>query len=204
MTFLSKLQWRNATKAFDTNRKVDEDSLSKILEAARMAPTSFGLQPFYIRVVKDDATKKKLQEAGWGQAQFPTSTAVLVFVARTDVVARIDQMLDLRTGGDASKRAAMKDYEAMMKGFASQLSPADAKTWAQKQAYIALGFALAAAAELGVASCPMEGFSAADFDKILGLPESQHSTVVLAVGHADPNVKPLAKWRFDAADIVRG
>lgn len=203
MTFLTQLNWRDATKAFDTNKKVGDAELGKILEAIHMAPTSFGLQPFYVRVVKDDATKRKFQEAGWGQAQFPSATAVLVFVARTDVMARIDEMLTLRTGGDASKRAALKDYEGMMKGFASQQSPSDLKTWAQKQTYIALGFGLAAAAELGVASCPMEGFSPADFDKILGLPEGHHSTVVLAVGHASPTVTPFPKWRFPTNDVIR-
>ncbi|MCA2960935.1 MAG: nitroreductase family protein [Silvanigrellales bacterium] len=203
MTFLTQLNWRDATKMFDANKKVADSDLAKVLEAIRMAPTSFGLQPFYVRVVKDEATKKKLQDAGWGQAQFPTSTAVFVFVARNDVMARIDAMLESRTGGDASKRAAMKDYEGMMKGFASALTPADLKTWAQKQAYIALGFGLAAAAELGIASCPIEGFSAPDFDKILGLPEGHFSTVVLAVGHASANATPFPKWRFPSSDIIR-
>jgi len=40
MSFLSNLSWRYATKNFDTNKKVSEEHLEKILEAIRMAPAS--------------------------------------------------------------------------------------------------------------------------------------------------------------------
>lgn len=202
-TFLSQLQWRRATKKFDASNKVADAQLEKVLDAIHMTPTSFGLQPFYVKVVKDQATKEKLQAAGWGQVQFPTSTAVLIFVARSDVPARIDQMLTEMTGNDASKREAMKDYEGMMKGFAEQLSDEARKTWAQKQCYIALGFGLAACAELGIASCPMEGFAPPEFDKILGLPQGDFSTVVLTVGHADPQTQLFPQFRFTKKDLFR-
>lgn len=202
-TFLSQLQWRRATKKFDASNKVTDAQLDKILDAIRMTPTSFGLQPFYVKVVKDQATKEKLQAAGWGQVQFPTSTATLVFVARSNVFARIDQMLNEMTGGDATKRAAMKDFEGMMKGFAENLNDEARKNWAQKQCYIALGFGLAACAELGVASCPMEGFAPPEFDKILGLPQGDFSTVVLTVGNADPQTQMFPQFRFPKSDLFK-
>ena len=91
----------------------------------------------------------------------------------------------------------------MLTGFATPLSEADAKIWAQKQCYIALGFGLAACAELGVASCPMEGFSREDFDRVLGLPKGDFSTVVMTVGNADPEFKPFPKFRFPLKDLIR-
>ena len=168
-SFLEKLEWRNATKKFDPAKPVTNEQIQKITEAIRMAPSSFGLQPFYVKVVRNAATNEKLKAAGWGQVQFTTSTANLIFVARTDISQRIDSMLTQVTKGNAAARAAMKDYEGMMNTFESNLTPADKKVWAQKQSYIALGFALAACAELGVASCPMEGFVPTEFDKILNL-----------------------------------
>jgi nitroreductase / dihydropteridine reductase len=202
-TFLSRLEWRNATKKFDAAQKVSQADLDKICEAVRMAPTSFGLQPFYVKVITQENTKSQMQAAGWGQPQFPTSTACLVFVARNDVLHRIDEMLTLRSGGDSSKRAQMKDYEEMMKGFASAKSEAELTTWAQKQCYIALGFAMAACAELGVDSCPMEGFSSPDFDRILNLPKGHTSTVVLAVGKAAADFTPFPKFRFPKSDLFK-
>jgi nitroreductase / dihydropteridine reductase len=193
-SFLSQLEWRNATKKFDESKKVSDADLGRILGAIRMAPTSFGLQPFYVRMVKDAGLKAKLQAAGWGQAQFPTSTATLVFVARTDVKTRIEEMMVSRSKGDPAERAKLKDG----------LDAATAKAWAQKQCYIGLGFGLAACAELGIDSCPMEGFAPAEFDAILGLPKGHFSTVVLTVGTAAVDALKFPKWRFPTEDIARG
>jgi nitroreductase/dihydropteridine reductase len=202
-TFLSQLNWRNATKKFDPSNKVSDATIEKICEGIRMAPSSFGLQPFYVKVVKNSEVKLKLQEVGWGQVQFPTSTAVFVFVARSNVLGRIDEMMREMSGGDAAARQKLADFEKMLTGFATPLSEADAKIWAQKQCYIALGFGLAACAELGVASCPMEGFSREDFDRVLGLPKGDYSTVVMTVGNASPDFKPFPKFRFPLKDLIR-
>ncbi len=202
-TFLSRLNWRNATKKFDAGNGISKDQLDKVCEAIRLAPSSFGLQPFYVKLVTDSSMKTRLQEAGWGQVQFPTSTAVFVFVARSDVTARVEEMLSAMSGGDTAARAKLGDFEKMLTGFASQLSEVDARQWAQKQCYIALGFGLAACAELGVASCPMEGFSKDDFDKILELPKGHHSTVVMTVGNPDPAFTPHPKFRFANSDLFR-
>jgi nitroreductase len=201
--FTEQLNWRNATKKFDATKPIAQSELEKVCEAIRFTPTSFGLQPFYVKIVKNQEVKAQLQAAGWGQAQFTTSTAVLVFVARTQITARIDQMLNLVTGGNAAAREQMKDYESMMKGSVGQLPLEGAKIWAQKQCYIALGFAMAACAELKIASCPMEGFSAPDFDKILKLPAGEFSTVVLTVGHPAPDFQPFPKFRFPESDLFQ-
>jgi nitroreductase / dihydropteridine reductase len=194
--FLSQLNWRNATKLFDPSKHLSSEDLDKICSAIRLAPTSFGLQPFEVLVVKSPDLKEKLKAAGWGQDQFSTAEAVIVFVANTNVEDRIEQMLQSRSGGNAEARASMKGYEAMMTGWAKNLTPEMKKSWAQKQCYIGLGFGLAACAELGVHSCPMEGFVPAEFDKILGLSAHLHSTVVLCVGQASANDVQHPKWRF--------
>ena len=201
--FLEQLQWRNATKAFDKGNPVSEQDLKTVFTAIQHTPTSFGLQPFYVRVVKDEPTLKALHAAGWGQAQFTTSTAVLVFVARTDIPARTEEMFTALSGGNPEARAGFAAYEGMIKEWLATQTPESFKVWAQKQAYIALGFGLAACAELGIDSCPMEGFDPAAFDKILNVPAGQFSSVVLAIGKRAADYKPLPKFRFPLADIVR-
>jgi nitroreductase/dihydropteridine reductase len=202
-SFLNRLEWRSATKKFDEKYKLPEADLGKILAAIRMAPTSFGLQPFYVRVVTSAETKRKLQEAGWNQPQFSTSSAALVFVARGDVMDRIEEMMRDRTKGDAQARQQLAEYEAMMKGFVSAIGPDKATAWAQRQVYIALGFALAACAELGVDSCPMEGFSPDEFNRILGLPAHHHATAVLTVGKVAGDSSAYPKWRFPESDLIK-
>ncbi len=58
---------------------------------------------------------------------------------------------------------------------------------AARQAYIALGIALVAAAEQEVDSTPMEGFDPDAVDSILGLRErGLRSVVLLPLGYRDP------------------
>ena len=186
--FLDHLQWRTAEKSFDTARSLEEEKLDKILEAIQMAPTSFGLQPFQVHVVKSPELKAKLAAAGYNQPQFTSANVILVFTSRTDLETRTDEYFaQMKSGGGTPSEEEMqkfKAFEDMLRGFIAYLPEAGRKAWADRQAYIALGFALAAAAELEVASCPMEGFSPSDFDQILGLPENQKSVVSLSLGYS--------------------
>ena len=201
-TFLNELQWRNATKGFDPSKKVSEGDLTKILDAIRMAPTSFGLQPFHVNVVTDQATKDKLCAAGWNQPQFKTASHVLVFSARTNVKERITAFLDLMTGGNAQAREGLKGYEGMMRGALESRSPADLKHWADKQAYIALGFAMAACAELQVDSCPMEGFVPDQVNAVMGFKGGEQSvSVMLPIGYRDPAIAVRGKVRFPNKEL---
>ena len=50
---LKKLQWRYATKKMNPAKPVPQEKVDRILEAARLAPTSSGLQPYEIIVVKN-------------------------------------------------------------------------------------------------------------------------------------------------------
>ena len=203
MSYISQLEWRHATKGFDQNKKVTDEELNKVLHAIRMAPSSYGLQPFEVHVVKDQGTKDKLLPHAWNQRQIVTCAALLVFVTRTEVNARIDEYFKAITGGNADARAGMKAYEGMMRGSVQNLTEEDLKAWTARQVYIALGFGLAACAELKLDSCPMEGFVPAEFDKILGLPAKHYSTVLLTVGHRDPSVATFPKFRFPEKDLFK-
>lgn len=200
-TFLERLNWRYAAKSFDPARPVSESDVEKILEAVRLAPTSFGLQPFHVDVVTDPALKDALCKAGWNQKQFSSASHILAFSSLTSVDQRISDFLHLTADGDAAKRDGLKGYEGMMRGFFKGQGPAEIKVWADRQAYIALGFAMAACAELGIDSCPMEGFSPAEADKILGLGADRKTCVMLTLGYREPQAALRAKVRFPATDL---
>ncbi len=200
-SFLNHLEWRHATKAFNKNKPVSDKDLNLILQAIRMAPTSFGLQPFHVEVVKEQSLLEKLFPHAWNQKQVVTCSALLVFVARTNLEKRITEYVDIASGGNADAKAKMKGYEDMMRSTFNGRSEDDLKTWAQKQAYIAMGFGLAACAELQVDSCPMEGLIGPEFDKILGSQKGNYASVMLAVGHRDETVPPMMKVRFPEKDL---
>jgi nitroreductase/dihydropteridine reductase len=133
MSFLSNLTWRYATKKFDTTKKVSPENLAKILEAIRMTPTSFGLQPYHFYVVENRETLAKIQAVSWNQQQVGTASHMIVMCARNDLTQVKDEYFDALSGGDASVRASLAGYEQMVIGFLPHASP----EWAKKQVYIA-------------------------------------------------------------------
>jgi nitroreductase / dihydropteridine reductase len=201
-TFLQGLEWRHATKAFDTSRKVSSDQLQQVQAAIRMTPTSFGLQPFRVDVIESAALKTQIEPLAYHQKQITTCSHLLVFSARINASARIDQYFSTLSGNDATVRARFKDYEGMMHGALDARTPDQLHAWAAKQAYIALGFAMAACAELRIDSCPMEGFAPPELDKLLGFDSDTKSVALLGLGYRDPAVTPMPKFRFPANDLI--
>ena len=200
MSFLSQLNWRHATKAFNPDKKVSDSDLAKLKEAIQMTPTSFGLQPFHVQIITDDAIKAAIKPHAWNQAQITDCSHLLVFCARTDVMNRVDQYFEVATGGNAEVREKMSGYEDLMKGTLSLHTPKQHQEWANRQVYIAHGFALAACAELEIDSCPIEGFAPAEADKILELPAHLKSVVLMPIGYRaeEPH---HGKVRFPESDL---
>jgi nitroreductase len=198
MGFLDNLSWRYATKKFD-GRKVPAEIFDKILEAIRMSPSAFGIQPYHITIVENDKLKEILKANAWDQEQITTCSHLLVFSADNDIDKRIDDYLKLAS---AAKRTDITDdpeydYRKEAKNHAAKMGPEGAA----KQAYIALGFALAACAELKIDSCPIEGFEPAAFKKILDLPENLEPKALLAIGYRSFEEIELSKIRFGQEDM---
>lgn len=181
-TFINNLNWRYAVKNFDTNKKVNSEDLQKIKDAIRLAPSSFGLQPFRVIVVTDNDMKCKLKAAAFNQSQVDSCSHLFVFVSSSDMQKRIGEFCDMNVQKSKGLFDRIKN-EATMRGFAMLLNDDGKKRWASEQAYVALGFALAACAELQIDSCPMGGYKAAECAKILELGENEEVCVLLPVGY---------------------
>lgn len=199
-TLSDLMNWRYATKKMDPAKAVSEDKIAKILEAIQMAPTSSGTQPFEVIVITNPAVRGEIRKVAWDQAQITDGSHLLVFAAWDNYTApRIDavvgQMEDERGGANPM----LTQYYDNLK---SMYLPREADVnfeHAARQAYIALGFALMAAAELEVDSTPMEGFDPAEVDKILGLGEQGlRSVLLMPLGYRDASgdwLLPMKKVR---------
>lgn len=192
MTFLSQLNWRYATKKFDTTKKVSAENLEKIIEAIRLTPSSFGMQPYHFFIVTNPEKRAEIQAAAWNQPQITTSSHLIVMCARNDLTTVKDEYFDTLSGGNTEARAQLSGFEDMVSNFLPYASP----EWTKKQVYIAQGFALAACAELEIDSCPMEGFDAVAVKKILELPENLDVSVLLPIGYRASDENPRPKFRF--------
>lgn len=183
---IEQLHWRYATKKMDAKKDVPQDKLDIILEAIRLAPTSSGTQPFELLVVTDKDQLEKIRAAASDQAQITDGSHLLVFAAWDNYTAeRIDTVTELNVEARGDIPMLKQYYENLKKSYL----PRDAHVnfeHAARQAYIALGFALVAAAEQEVDSTPMEGFDPAKVDEILGLKaRGLRSVVLLPLGYRD-------------------
>ena len=192
MSFLENLNWRYAAKKFDTTKKVSDEDMGKILEAIRLTPTSFGMQPYHFYIVTNQEKKDAIQAASWHQPQVGSCSHLIVMCARNDLMAVKDEYFDAMSGGKEEIRTSLSGFEQMVTGFLPNASP----EWAKKQVYIAQGFALAACAELQIDSCPMEGFDATAVAKILDVPSNLDVAVMLPVGYRAVDEHPRPKFRF--------
>ncbi|MFM1768191.1 MAG: hypothetical protein RJA22_720 [Verrucomicrobiota bacterium] len=205
---LEALRWRYATKAFDSNRKIPAATWASLQEALVLSPSSFGLQPYQFLVIEDPALRARLRPHAWGQSQVTDASHFVVFTARTSLTeAELDRFLDRVIEVRGVPRDALAGYRQMMVG--SLIGPEAAGRiphWTARQAYIALGNLMTAAALLGVDACPIEGFVPAEFDKILDLPARGYAAVVCcALGYrsAEDKYAALPKVRFPASDLIR-
>lgn len=199
-TFLSGLDWRFATKKFDSEKKVSDEHLAKILQAIQQVPTSYGLQTFHVDVVSNDDFRAKMKDVSYGQSQVTEASHILIFSARNDVSERITHMLDEMSGGDTSGRDSFAEYEQMMRGSIEGKTSEDLMNWASRQAYLALGFGLAACAELRIDSCPMEGFDNKAVHELLGSPENSFPFAYLSIGYRKEG-PAHPKFRFSQDDL---
>ncbi|WP_031429027.1 NAD(P)H-dependent oxidoreductase [Flavimarina sp. Hel_I_48] len=194
MELLDKLNWRYAAKAMN-GETVSEDKVERILEAARLAPTSSGLQPFEIFVIKNQEIKEKIKPVAWNQSVITDCSHLLVFAAwDTYTAERINYMFDLTNEIRGFKNEGWENYRQQLLSSYPQKDEEVNFNHAAKQAYIAFSQAITAAAYEEVDATPIEGFDPEAVDKILGLREKGlRSAVLLPLGYRKEENDWLAK-----------
>jgi len=185
MTLIDNLNWRYATKRMN-GTKVPQEKVDRILEAIRLAPTSFGLQPFKVIVVEDAALRERIFNEACQQPQIKEGSHILVFAALKNVnTQHVEDYLQLISETRGLSLDSLKDFKAMFGGVVAGSEERNF-VWTARQAYIAFGVGIVAAAMENVDATPMEGFSAEALDKVLGLSEQNLSAVtILALGYRD-------------------
>jgi nitroreductase/dihydropteridine reductase len=206
MELLDKLNWRYATKAM-SGKKIAQEKIDNIIEAASLAPTSSGLQPFEIIVITNQELKEKIKPIAWNQPVVTDCSHLLVFAAWDTYTAdRINKMFDLTNTVRGFENEGWENYRQMLLNSYPQKDAEVNFNHAAKQAYIAFSQAIVAAAFEEVDSTPMEGFDADALDEILGLrAKGLRSCVLLPLGYRDDKndwLANLPKVRKSKEDLV--
>lgn len=204
---LDKMQWRYAAKKMDGSKAVPQDKVDRIIEAARLAPTSSGLQPFEIILVTNKDIRTQIQAAANNQAQITEGSHLLVFAAwNTYTAERINHMFDLTNAERGGTNEGWENYRQMLlKNYPARDDQVNFEH-AARQAYIALGASLIAAAFEEVDSTPMEGFDPKSVDDILGLgAKGLRSVALMPLGYRAKGqdwLETLKKIRRPVSEFV--
>ncbi len=206
MELLDKLKWRYATKAMN-GKKVPQEKIENIIEAISLSPTSSGLQPFEVMVIKNQNLKEKIKDISFNQSVVADCSHLLVFAAWDNyTVERINKMFDYTNEIRGFKSEGWENYRQFLLGIYPQRDPEENFNHAAKQAYIAFSNAITAAAFEGVDCTPIEGFEPEKLDEILNLEQKGlRSCLLLPVGYRDEQndwLVNLEKVRKHTDDLV--
>lgn len=184
-TFIENQNWRYATKKFDSSKKISTEDLNILKEAIRLTASSYGLQPYKIFLIENKDIREQLKEFSWRQSQVTDASHLFVFANYVDIQdSYIDNYIDNIAKTRNLKVEDLKGFADLMKTKIIGLSPNTKAIWTSKQAYLAMGNLLNAAAELKIDATPMEGFEPEKYNEILGLNElGLNASLVVPVGY---------------------
>lgn len=178
---IEALNWRYATKKYNTTRKISNEDLAILLESIRLSPSSYGLQPFQVLIIENPEIRAQLKPVSWNQSIITDASHLIVFANKTAITeSDIDTYMQKVSATRNVPLENVAGYGNYMKSKILDLTPEQINTWTSKQTYIALGNLLSAAAELKIDSTPIEGFEREPFNEILGLDKLGLSASVLA------------------------
>lgn len=203
---LDALNFRYATKAFDPGKKIPEATWQAIETSLALTPSSFGLQPWKFLVVDSGGTREKLKGASWGQGQVTDASHLVVLTVRTDLAQDdIDSWISRLSEVQGTPAENLAGLSGVISSFSETMSVSEKQAWNTRQVYIALGQLMTSAALMGIDTCPLEGISPAEYDKILGLEGSGYATAVAcALGYrsAEDKYASAKKARFPAERVI--
>ncbi len=206
MDLIEKLNWRYATKKFDSSKKVSQGKLEILKQAFNLTPTSYGVQTMKMVIVTDEATKDKMVDYCYGQEQVKGASHVLAIciqdeVNETDVDDYFDDVVKIRK----TSETILSQYREELKDFVKSKTKEEIEIWCVNQVYIALGNLMTACAVEEIDCCPMEGFLPEKVDELLELKKyNLKSVLLLPVGYRaeDDMFSELKKVRKDISETI--
>ncbi|BFU76987.1 NAD(P)H-dependent oxidoreductase [Arcobacter sp. 15-2] len=198
--FTKAMDFRHACKIFDDTKKISDTDMKFILEAGRKSPSSFGMEAWKFLVITNEELKAKLRPACWDQVQLTSCSHLVILLTNINSVKPESGLPEKRF-----KRREMpqEKLDFYLNLYATHLtkelsSDENVHHWTSKQAYIAAGNMMTAAAYIGIDSCPIEGFEKEKVEEILGLDTTQNQlAMVLPFGYRINEQSTQQRLPFD-------
>ncbi|WP_138417567.1 NAD(P)H-dependent oxidoreductase [Aquibacillus sediminis] len=211
---IDAFHFRHSTKEFDPNKKITDDDFQFILEAGRLSPSSFGFEPWRFVVVQNKVLREKIKNTSWGAfGKLPEASHFVIFLARTKLDTKYDSAYlknhfqqVMQMPEDFLPKYLQRIEEFQKDDFKLLDGERPLFDWACKQTYIALANMMTAAAQIGVDSCPIEGFSIDKMNQLLdqeGLLEDGHFGIAVMCAFGYRINDPSPKKRRPLDDVVK-
>ena len=202
---IKDLNWRYATKKYDSSKKIKENDLEVIKESLRLVPSSYGLQPLKFIIVNSPKLREKLKPISYNQSQITDASHLIIICSYINIDAsHVDEYLlnILRTRNISNNN--MEAYGNAMKITINKMKNDEKYRWNKNQAYIALGQLIPTCARLRIDATPMEGFNTKEYDKLLNLRDQNlTASLVVPIGyrHKEDKVQHEKKVRKSQDDL---
>lgn len=182
-------QHRRAINYFDADKQITPEQLREIYDAAKLAPTSFNLQPYKVIVAHSGEIKEKLMAVGFNQPKIKEASAVLVIFGYKKAYLHWDDII-----ADFIGKGYLKEGQAdMYKGMAKSLYQESESEFVSRNAGLfAMNFMLAAA-DKGWETHPMDGMDKNGVSELFGLGEDYLPVMMIAIGSRKPETKALPR-----------
>lgn len=205
---MQALNWRYATKKYDSTKKLSPDQWDLLKKSLQLAPSSYGLQPWKFLIVQNQKIRQALREVSWNQSVIEECSHLVVFTTLKEMSAEhIKKHIDNTARKRQVDPTTLDGYKTFMEQKLLQEKPLSThQEWTRRQAYIAMGFLLETAALIQVDATPIEGLSPEKYDEILNLSSSKYATVAaITLGFRSVNdtYQSVTKSRFDETDIFQ-
>ncbi|UYZ23727.1 NAD(P)H-dependent oxidoreductase [Mesobacillus jeotgali] len=211
---LDAFHFRHATKEFDPSKKIPEDDFRFILETGQLSPSSFGFEPWRFLVVQSEELREKVKNTAWGAyGKLPEASHFVIILARTKVDTKYDS--EYLQDHFRNKKKMPEEFMANYLKRIEEFQKSDFKLldgdrplfdWACRQTYIVLANMMTAAAQIGIDSCPIEGFNFENMNKLLadeGLLDDGHFGISVMCAFGYRVKEPNPKTRRPLDDIVK-
>ena len=185
MDIIKALEWRYATKKFDSEAIIAEEKITLLKQAFNLTASSYGLQPVKLLIVSNKSTLNDLVPLSMNQKQVGQSSHLCVFCVETKIdEAYIRAFFDRIISINNTPDEALNPFRTSVINSFKEKSDDDVFKWGAKQAYLAMGNMLTVCATQGVDACPMEGFDPVEYDRFFKLNEQGlRSVLIMPIGY---------------------
>jgi len=195
---LEAIRRRRSVRQFRPD-PVPEEMLRTLLDAARLAPSSYNLQPWEFVVVTDPEVRRRLRVAANNQAQVEEAPAVIVCLGSLRQQDALAARLEASLPPDAPPERRERVLKVVRR---HKHDPVFRKIHVLTSTYIGVAFLVLAAQSLGLGTCWMGGFDPDKVRALLGIPEDFLVASLVAVGWPAEGLEFRPRQRRPLEEIV--